>query len=490
MTTTLSQHVEKRINTAAKYPVRRTAKVTIELLTPLHIGAGDEGEISDAAVVLDANGLATIPGSSIKGVLRSAFERYADSAINVNQVFGYQDGSQGQGSRIRVTWGRAHDQHNKPVEGVLDPQRITTDVVLESAATPELRDHVRIDGRGVSENKFDDLSVAAGHRFTFRIEFVSDNGSDDKKVWSTILGILKNAKKNPGHLRFGGKTRRGFGAVKILSIRTEHNEETDAQFSPRELLEEIALIPDDDCFWMFGGGDDVINKDTESDSNPVRAGKVIWNDDEGEFRDNVLVIPGSSLKGPLRHRTRYHLCRRMGVWAEKATPEDQHRVNVALSLLFGDVDLENKGSAPDRKSPKDRVRAGCLYIDDIYLDGLDGAPAAPDSAAIQNHVTIDRALGGAQDHHLFTDQPLHGGGFTLRIGYEQPQRLKLNKREIELLGINPEQAETEAVNRLADAKAALAEAVEDLKNGLLALGAHGNRGYGWFRAADSTEPAP
>jgi CRISPR/Cas system CSM-associated protein Csm3 (group 7 of RAMP superfamily) len=235
---------------------------------------------------------------------------------------------------------------------------------------------------------------------------------------------------------------------------------------------------------MFGGGEDPQKDGTESDSSPVRAGKVVWNGDTGRFEPDVLVIPGSSMKGPVRHRTRYHLCRRQGVWAEHATPADLRQVDIALSLLFGDVDLENNEGAPDRKSPGDRVRAGCIYLDDLYLDGREGAPPAPDSADIQNHVTIDRVLGGAQDHHLFTDRPLHGGGFTLRIGYEEPHKVRLNQRELELLDLAGDPEDAKARELLGDAKAALASAVEDLKNGLLALGAHGNRGYGWFRVDD------
>lgn len=528
MTTSLSEHVRKRIDVAAKYPQRRSAKVTIELLTPLHVGAGDEGEISDAAVVLDANGLATLPGSSIKGVLRSAFlrsldqndalagaleklaeelkvpkpkpprkegERPPDPRLRlVAPIFGYQDGQRGRGSRVRVTWGRVHDRHNRPVEGILAPGTIANDPVLESASNPELRDHVRIDGRGISDKagKFDDLSVPAGHRFTFNIEFVSNDDDTDTQVWATLLGILHHAEANPGHLRFGGKTRRGFGAVKVVSLVPDPDEPSVSLETTREPLHEVDLVPGDDCFWMFGGGDDIREDDNaaESDSNPVRAGKVFWDGDTATFDPAVLVIPGSALKGPLRHRTRFHLCRHMGVWAENA-PEpghpDQKRVDVALSLLFGDVDLENKEGAPDRKSPKDRVRAGCLYIDDIYLDGREGAPPAPETTDLQNHVTIDRALGGAQDHHLFTDRPLHGGGFTLHIDFEPPRNLRLSQRELEILGHSDNPDDQDPHKLLDHAKAALNDAVEDLKNGLLALGAHGNRGYGWFRAAGSSQ---
>jgi CRISPR/Cas system CSM-associated protein Csm3 (group 7 of RAMP superfamily) len=487
MNATLSEHVSKRIENARKFHRRRTATVTIQLLTPLHIGAGDEGEISDAAVVLDANGLATIPGSSIKGVLRSAFAQNTDPLSDINQIFGYQAADdKGQGARIRVTWGRVHDQHNQPVEGIVDPNRLSADKVLESASCPELRDHVNIDGRGISRNKFDDLSIAAGHRFTFRIEFVSDDSNADKQAWATLIALLRDAENNPGTLRFGGKTRRGFGAVKIASLQADPDHASANRSQTHQPLHEIPLVPDQDGYWIFGGGDDIDEKSAESDSNPVRAGKVAWHGDQGSFDPEILVIPGSSLKGPLRHRARFHLCRRMGVWAETAKPEDHKRVGVALSLLFGDVDLEEKGTKQSRQAPKDRVRVGCLFIDDVYLDGRDGAPSTPNSAEIQNHVAIDRALGGAFDHALFTDRPLHGGGFTLRIDFQDPRALCLNKRELAILGMNEDPGNAKALELFNHAKGALSDAVEDLKQGLLSLGAHGNRGYGWFRAADST----
>lgn len=504
MSTPLSDQMSKRIKGARKYPHRWSANVTLELLSPLHIGAGEDTSQSDAAVVVDANGLSTIPGSSIKGVLRSRFEAVAQQAgispADVKSLFGFQSGDRGQGSRLRVTWGRVHDKNNRPVIGLLDPDILATDEVLASAALPELRDHASINSKGIAENKFDELSVPAGHRFSFQIELTSDNSAIDNRAWALLLHILAPGTAGGSGIRLGGKTRRGFGAAQVIALQPAQREafetasaspdDTDLPGSNQVLLHRVALVPDTDCFWMFGGGDEP-NEATDSDnsppesSNPVRAGRVVWEDSGGRFKPNVLVIPGSSLKGPLRHRTRFHLCRQLGAWAENEDTRQKERVNLALALLFGTV---HKQDSNDRKvgrlRPADFARAGCLYLDDIYLEGNPGTATVPESAPLQNHVTIDRVLGGALDHHLFTDRPLHGGGFTLRIAYQAPDFNGLSERELEVLKDTPDPASA-ARALLDEALKAFDRAIHDLKSGMLALGAHGNRGYGWFRAANT-----
>ena len=46
------------------------AHVTIELSTPLTIGTGNGDDLNDSTCVLDTNGLPTIPGTSLAGMLR------------------------------------------------------------------------------------------------------------------------------------------------------------------------------------------------------------------------------------------------------------------------------------------------------------------------------------------------------------------------------------------------------------------------------------
>ena len=51
------------------------ARVTIEFLTPFHVGNGQPDDLTDSPVIRDPSGLPTIPGSSIAGVLRSEFRK-------------------------------------------------------------------------------------------------------------------------------------------------------------------------------------------------------------------------------------------------------------------------------------------------------------------------------------------------------------------------------------------------------------------------------
>jgi len=54
--------------------LRLVVRVTIEFDTPFLVADGEMTELSDAVPVVDANDLPVIPGSSLAGVLRHAFE--------------------------------------------------------------------------------------------------------------------------------------------------------------------------------------------------------------------------------------------------------------------------------------------------------------------------------------------------------------------------------------------------------------------------------
>lgn len=474
----LNEHLKKRVKKFEEFPETFRATVALELRTPLHIGSGSETGSADAGVVFDANGLATIPGSSLKGVLRAAYRAatmLGDDAPELTRYFGFQRGDQGQGARIRVSWGRVHDQRNQPVEGLIDPALFRTDPVLASAASPELRDHARIDHRGIAENKFDEVSIVAGHRFTFRLEMdARGDDPDDLAAWSTLLAILRRGEGEAGDFRLGGKTRRGFGLAQVIALDASPDDSTVSLPARLQTLCDLTLVPDGDCFWMFGEGAD-LGEQGSADSAPVRASRIKWGGSPlGTVQNNLLLVPGSGVKGPLRHRTRFHLCRQFGVWAENPDPEKQEQVEHALHLLFGNVELDPaKKPASGRIATSDVACVGRVYIDDLYLADQGDDLRAGTVRDQQNHVTIDRALGGAQDHHLFSDRPLHGGGFRLLIRWLPPnQDLPDGDRML-----------------IEEAVKALAAAVADLGDGRLALGAHGNRGYGWFRDRDQTRSA-
>lgn len=400
--------------------------LVLELITPLHIGSGERDGISDAGVVRDFNGLPGIPGTSIQGLLRAAVEEAAGEPV-AKKIFGCAGTSNrgtGRGGRLSVSWGVVHDSHNQPVTRRITPSCRDGDSVLHDAGRPMLRDHVRLNGRGVAakRGKFDELVVSPGHRFTVRLRFVTapeDVGADHE----SDLSILENVLFNPA-LRLGGKTRRGLGRFRILGASY-------AESSTHTNFISINLSPE--TLWMFGEGPSEV-----ADSSPVRGTRIEWDGQNRGQPKPVWIIPGSAVKGVLRHRTLFHANRLAGNFIDQADNDAAGKAREWLFDLFGTV---------ERKS-----MPGKVYIDDVFLPVSSG-----NLASVQDHVSINPFSGGAKDSALFNDQPLLPDGIRIPLCIQLCS--SVTDRE---------------------AREALQCAVDDLRNGLLPLGAHVGRGYGIF----------
>jgi CRISPR/Cas system CSM-associated protein Csm3 (group 7 of RAMP superfamily) len=401
-------------------------EVTLELETPMHIGSGNREGGSDAGVVRDHNGLPAIPGTSLQGMLRSAFSEpeklFGRSGTN-------KERDNGRGGRVWLSWATAHNANGQPARGWLTPNQRDQDPVLRDAAAPFLRDHVKLNERGVADDrgKFDELVVSKGHRFTFTLRLATYSTKAEPQHTGEMKELLTEL--SSGELRLGGKTRRGLGAFKVVT--PEPIESTSKQFTTYKL----ELTPED--LWMFGGG-----LSADSDSAPVIAPFIEWSEggqgSQGSVQSTWL-IPGSAVKGALRHRTIFHANRLHGHFADlpdsPAKTEAKKKTTDLITKLFGDVTEET-------------AIAGRVYIDDVLLK-----PGQSQKAPIQNHVSINPFLGGAKDTALFDDQPLFRSN-------DEPIEI-----EIHLRGDMPKAFEA---------------AIEDLCNGYLPLGAHAGRGYGIF----------
>ena len=58
-----------------EYPLRYIARIIIEAQSPISIQSGEKGLLSDDQIMRDWNGLPTLPGTSLMGVLRSHLEK-------------------------------------------------------------------------------------------------------------------------------------------------------------------------------------------------------------------------------------------------------------------------------------------------------------------------------------------------------------------------------------------------------------------------------
>ena len=427
------------------WPIRRIARVTVELTSPLHIGAGREGDGLDAVVVIDANGLPAIPGSSLAGILRAAFFNHWKSKEGKGQaedrkrsVFGYQVGNEGCGSRLSVSWGILHDSKNRPAED-LGAANLKDDVLANAVAT-HYRDHVALGHRGAASGraKFDECHVCGGHRFTFELELIDQSG--DERDWRVLLGLLLS-----GKLRLGGKSRRGLGAFKVVELRQASLDLTRAdqfelyashpaslaatlcpalQAATPEYIEEskkllvsnsvvVTLTLRPAGSWFFGGGEDIDKGDNPAKLAPYRDDWIAWRQAEGdqeigEVKTQIPVLPASGFKGALAHRVAFHSNLKSGKFADvlaKGCKNDESGHATAAVKLGAHVGENNPavnelfGFAKDAKGEKTGQRGLAILSDWVPLrlerDWF--------KTHYANHVAIDRFTGGVRGSALFSE---------------------------------------------------------------------------------------
>lgn len=443
------------------YPLRFVARATIEFETPFIIGTGGDDLFFDDVFVADANGLPALPGSSLAGILRHA---WAEAGLDDgSDIFGCQNGDQGQGSRLSVSWGCIHDSHNRPVEGIVFDRQRLDDPVLAEARTLSARDHVRISHRGTAadKGKFDERSVSAGHRFTF--ELLLEGKESDTDSWNRLLSLLKS-----DAIRIGGKTRRGYGQFKVVSLRAARfnlgsRQDFDAYCALPVALAQPSTLPDvlgeipgsasgaatatlsdlrPEAFWMIGGG-----FDPDVDMAPLKANRIVWDGDKAKVDRDRVIVPGTSVKGAISHRVAFHYNRLSKTFAGEGVNPEEHtgENNKAVRELFG--------FCKDSKNGRNEGQRGRVIISDLFVE-------KPGDQKILNHVSIDRFTGGARvlEGALFDEKPFHGGdGFTVKVIIADPD------------GISD-----------ANVRKALALALEDLASGRLGIGAGTGRGNGYF----------
>jgi hypothetical protein len=193
-------------------------------------------------------------------------------------------------------------------------------------------------------------------------------------------------------------------------------------------------------FILFGSG----LGDEDADMNPVRESKVSWISGRGEFRENYVLIPASSVKGAISHRVAYYWNKLNNCYAEdnNATVGAQ---NEAVRILFGYEDQEKK-----------EQKRGNVLFSDVFV--------SPDSvkSKVLHHVSIDRYTGGAKAGALFQEKVNYMGDNRLQLDLLVKANLF---RENDKLGL---------------LRKSLESALKDVCEGLLPLGGGVNRGQGSF----------
>ncbi len=366
---------------------RYIAHITIEAETPLRVGSNATDFLQDSPVQKDWNGLPMILGTSIAGVLRRDF------GGDDNDIFGSDNGS-----KVIFSNALLLDEKDQICEALLSD--VDRSDFLKLFDDLPIREHTKIDHRGATGSskdysKFDEEVVYKGSRFKFSLEMIED----DRKSFEDILALLSSQS-----FRLGGGSTKGFGKFKIEEIKTDsfdinsytvYSSSLNYELSNIHKIEDmkstthtaytLKITPDD--FFMFGSG----FGDSDADMTPVYEKIIEY--DKGKLSNKMILIPASSIKGALSHRTAfcYNISIEGATIESKTAKVDEN--NDAVKAIFG----HKKEFAEDKKTElgqKGKILIGdCFKFDNNDIKTFD-------------HVSIDRFTGGAIDGALFQEKTI------------------------------------------------------------------------------------
>lgn len=429
------------------YQYRTLARVLITAESPIRIGSGEKDLVTDSLVIRDSNGLPYIPGSALAGVIRSLIPD------DLAKRFGFAEGNDGYGSEILISDALMVYENGQIAEGLTIP---VSDILSLFEDLP-LRQHVRIGARGTGAKggKYDEQIVFKGSRFCFEMELCTkENGAAEM---DRVLRTLSQS-----DFRIGGGSRRGFGAIRISDIQTANLNLAEAadrrlyleknaslnsfwpgwkpyRLSPdqRSSWTEYRLMLRPEDFFLFGSGISRENADIASVLETV----IEWNGNVPVIRRDLTLIPASSIKGALSHRTAFHYNRIQNIYADHVSDVSPFigKMNRAISTLFG--------SEGDSSSPAKR---GNVIVSDIFAKDI--------SDKLLNHIAIDSFTGGTID----------GAKFDELVKWA-------NGKSFELVILVQKKALEDSI-----IKEAFESALDDLCTGILPLGGGTMRGHGTF----------
>lgn len=453
------------MSTTITYPFRYVARVILEATTALRVGTGEKGIYTDALVIRDVNSLPYIPGTSIVGVLRHSVEdgKRGEEKRLIEKFFGFQKAESGRGSQFICSSAHLVGKKDRILDGL---QEIDwSDSFYRRLINLPIRQHVRINEKGCNtqSGKFDEEVVYKGIRFGFEMEFVSESIEEVEQFKSLLLPAITHEQ-----FRLGSGTRKGFGALKVSSLRQKrydlriskdleeylakssdlsqafHGDETNAEsYSTASGWKSYTLKLKPQDFFLFGSG----FSDNEADMIPVKEEVVHYQEGEPSIQENYSLIPATSVKGAIAHRTAFYYNQLTGNYATAPLPKGP---NKAVTTLFG--------SEEGNKKSRGNVLFSDLYINhDCYEEKR------------FNHVAIDRFTGGAIEGALFNEKAV----YLKPKGATHPLTLKIL--------VEPQALSDEKI------KEAFEKALKDLCTGYLPLGGGVNRGHGLFNGVLETE---
>lgn len=457
------------------------ARLCIETTSPMAIQTGQVQDLGDNQLVMDANHLPMIPATSFAGVWRSLVTSELSSAA-ADTWFGSSEAC----ALLNITNGYLHDSQDNPCTGLMAQEDIDSDPLLfelqgcaESQDGIVRRDRTAMNDRGVVARsaKFEQLLLPAGLRFSFKIRAIltTEQAQQLSDVFAQLL--------NPA-FALGSNVTNGLGKISIVKSlsgmqKVALHSETLSQVKdfvefnrswskPTEPLpvegiatEKLAQIPLV-CHgtWVMGTGrNTILNHNSVNQDN---VGSVYrerrYDVSSRQFMD-VVVAPGSSIKGIIAHRVQFHLNALEGVFAEQADEQfpiysiderEKHKHSLeaffnrrsgVFEQLFGTI---NKGTTQS-------AQAGMLQVEDAVVSYQN------EDVQLRTHNKIDRFTGGVIDQMLFSEEVLTNVRLVVSVNLTPRGKALLNQSPIICQ--------------------ALARTFADIQAGRLAIGAKTGRGH-------------
>ena len=224
-----------------------TADLILE--SGLHIGAGDSeihiGGIDNSVVKHPISGEPYIPGSSLKGKIRSLLE-WESGAVQEDPL-GKKEYEQSTGEqqtkvkRILQLFGVSGDTQDEGFQKHIGHTRLAFwDCPLDETYAQEQRDNDRLYTEAKSENRINRISgtaehprqterVPAGAKFRFRLTLKQYDGDDDALLHTLLTGL-----KLLEWDSLGGSGSRGYGKVRFDNLELDGKNISDefAQLKP------------------------------------------------------------------------------------------------------------------------------------------------------------------------------------------------------------------------------------------------------------------
>lgn len=482
-------------------------RITIETISPLSIYSGERTLLSNDALARDWNGLPYIPATSLTGVWKSVLDEKFSEELDFwfGSLSEKMDDDKRKASRMLVSDALMLNHvselpgNAQKLRGVITAEDIRKDSLLSRFTLENDKDFERtncsISSRKSAKNKalFKTLILPKGLRFAFDVKAELDEDKDFEK-YEQLLGYIGSV-----GFSIGARTSNGHGQFKVIGIKTEQYRIGDYAEHPEELAGNIrrfmssrkvpldtkdsgSLLSDSGSFiipegwefsleskgtWRLGNGRKsaeelsegrnrtikYLESERKSEQTPQKCfsdGVVEWNPDN-TFRQikYELLVPGSTVKGIIAHRTLFHYLRINECFADEASPldvgsmvSDLHNGKKANALLDDYCEIFG---ANDPENP-DGVKSGAVRISDCRVDCS--------GAVTRTHNRLDRFTGGVMPSSLFSQEKIVNPRIYVSIRIRRDRWEKLKEKPI-----------GEALNRT----------IYDLKNGFLNICAGAGR---------------